>query len=106
MTVDLKRLRLDHPIDCSHRHEMAFFSHLHLPLKCGICLDLEELAADHQARFVLGNVSDGHGTLVLSELEGSRFYESPHHDRLAPGGMRFTQGYAACQVATTPPPAS
>ena len=50
---------------------MAFFSHLHLPLKCGICLDLEELAADHEAQFVLGNVSDGHGTLVLSELEKS-----------------------------------
>ena len=29
-------------------------------------------------------------------IEGSRFYESPHIDRLARGGMRFTQGYAAC----------
>ena len=33
-------------------------------------------------------------------VEGSRFYESPHLDRLARGGMRFTQGYAACQVCS------
>ena len=69
--ADLKRLRLDHPIDCRHRQEMDLLSHLHLPLKCGICLDLEEVAADRRARFVLGNVSDGHGILVLSELEKS-----------------------------------
>ena len=33
-------------------------------------------------------------------IESSRFYESPHIDRLARGGMRFTQGYAACQVCS------
>ena len=33
-------------------------------------------------------------------VEGSRFYESPHLDRLACGEMRFTQGYAACQVCS------
>ena len=33
-------------------------------------------------------------------VEGSRFYESPHLDGLAGGGMRFTQGYAACQVCS------
>ena len=33
-------------------------------------------------------------------VEGSRFYESPHIDRLARGAMRFTQGYAACQVCS------
>ena len=33
-------------------------------------------------------------------IEGSRFYESPYLDRLARGGMRFTQGYAACQVCS------
>ena len=32
-------------------------------------------------------------------VEGSRFYESPHLDRLARAGMRFTQGYA-CQVCS------
>ena len=31
---------------------------------------------------------------------GSDFYESPHIDRIANEGMRFTQGYAACQVCS------
>lgn len=31
---------------------------------------------------------------------GSRFYESPHIDRIAAEGMRFTRGYAACQVCS------
>ncbi|MGQ9505110.1 MAG: sulfatase [Thermogutta sp.] len=31
---------------------------------------------------------------------GSRFYETPHIDRLATQGMRFTQGYAACTVCS------
>lgn len=32
--------------------------------------------------------------------EGSKFYESPNIDRIANEGMRFTQGYAACQVCS------
>ncbi|MDX1564633.1 MAG: sulfatase [Phycisphaeraceae bacterium] len=32
--------------------------------------------------------------------EGSRFYESPNIDSLAASGMRFTQGYATCQVCS------
>lgn len=32
--------------------------------------------------------------------EGSAFYESPHIDQIASQGMRFTQGYAACQVCS------
>ncbi len=32
--------------------------------------------------------------------EGSTFYESPNIDRLAGSGMRFTQGYATCQVCS------
>lgn len=31
---------------------------------------------------------------------GSRFYETPHIDRLARGGARFTQAYAACPVCS------
>ena len=31
---------------------------------------------------------------------GSRFYETPNVDRLAEGGMRFTQAYAACHVCS------
>ncbi len=31
---------------------------------------------------------------------GSDFYESPHIDRIASEGMRFTQAYASCQVCS------
>ncbi len=33
-------------------------------------------------------------------IEGSTFYESPHIDALAARGIRFTQGYATCQVCS------
>ena len=33
-------------------------------------------------------------------IEGSSFYETPHIDGLARGGMRFTQGYATCRVCS------
>jgi arylsulfatase A-like enzyme len=33
-------------------------------------------------------------------VEGSTFYESPNIDRIANEGMRFTQGYATCQVCS------
>ena len=32
--------------------------------------------------------------------DGSTFHESPNIDRIAQEGMRFTQGYAACQVCS------
>jgi arylsulfatase A-like enzyme len=32
--------------------------------------------------------------------QGSDFYETPHIDRLAASGMRFTQGYSACTVCS------
>ena len=32
--------------------------------------------------------------------EGSGFYESPHIDRIGSEGMRFSQGYATCQVCS------
>lgn len=33
-------------------------------------------------------------------FEGSKFHETPNIDRLAASGMRFDQGYAACQVCS------
>ncbi|HJN07070.1 MAG TPA: sulfatase [Pirellulaceae bacterium] len=33
-------------------------------------------------------------------VEGSEFYESPNVDRIANEGMRFTRGYATCQVCS------
>ncbi|MDP6115722.1 MAG: sulfatase-like hydrolase/transferase, partial [Planctomycetota bacterium] len=44
-------------------------------------------------------LSDDLGWADLS-AEGSALYESPHIDRIANEGMRFTQGYAACQVCS------
>ncbi|MEM7031392.1 MAG: sulfatase [Chloroflexota bacterium] len=44
-------------------------------------------------------LADDLGWCDLS-IEGSTFYESPHIDRIAVEGMRFTQGYAACQVCS------
>jgi arylsulfatase A-like enzyme len=32
--------------------------------------------------------------------EGSTYYESPHIDRIAKEGMKFTRGYATCQVCS------
>lgn len=32
--------------------------------------------------------------------QGSTYYETPHIDKLAAGGMRFTNGYAACAVCS------
>ena len=31
---------------------------------------------------------------------GSQYYETPNIDRLAAGGMRFTDSYAACAVCS------
>ena len=33
-------------------------------------------------------------------IEGSTFYETPHIDKLASSSMRFTHGYATCQVCS------
>ncbi len=33
-------------------------------------------------------------------IEGSEFYETPNIDSLAAGGMRFTYGYATCEVCS------
>jgi arylsulfatase A-like enzyme len=33
-------------------------------------------------------------------IEGSKFYETPNIDKLAGDGMRFTNGYATCQVCS------
>ncbi|MCA9145007.1 MAG: sulfatase [Planctomycetales bacterium] len=48
---------------------------------------------------VLFILADDLGARDLSN-EGSTFYESPHIDRIANMGMKFTRGYAACQVCS------
>jgi len=44
-------------------------------------------------------LADDLGARDLSN-EGSTFYESPHIDRIAAMGMKFTRGYATCQVCS------
>jgi arylsulfatase A-like enzyme len=48
---------------------------------------------------VLFILADDLGWRDLS-VEGSTFYESPNIDRIAKSGVRFTQGYAGCQVCS------
>lgn len=44
-------------------------------------------------------LADDLGIKDLS-CEGSTFYETPHIDEIAQSGMRFTNGYSACQVCS------
>ncbi len=57
------------------------------------------VAAEAKQPNVVFILADDLGWRDLSG-EGSRFYESPHLDRLADSGMRFSQGYATCQVCS------
>ena len=56
-------------------------------------------SADEPKTNVLFILADDLGWNDLSN-EGSRFYESPNIDRIANEGMKFTQGYATCQVCS------
>jgi len=48
---------------------------------------------------ILFILADDLGWRDLSN-EGSNFYESPHIDSIAAGGMKFTRGYATCSVCS------
>ena len=63
-----------------------------------ICSWATDAAAAEKRNFVFILVDD----LGCRDLgvEGSQFYETPHIDALADSGMRFTHGYAACQVCS------
>ena len=54
------------------------------------------MAARPNVLFIL---ADDLGWRDLS-VEGSTFYETPHIDRIANSGVRFTRGYAGCQVCS------
>ena len=43
---------------------------------------------------------DDLGVMDIGAYNPETFYETPHVDRLAAEGMRFTQGYAACPVCS------
>lgn len=61
-----------------------------------ILASLSALAKQPNVVFIL---ADDLGWRDLS-VEGSEYYESPHIDRIANEGTRFTQGYATCQVCS------
>ncbi|MCM8536224.1 MAG: sulfatase [Lentisphaeraceae bacterium] len=59
------------------------------------CLNLK---AEQKLNFLFFLVDDL-GKMDIG-IEGSSFYETPHIDALAKSGMRFQNGYAACQVCS------
>ncbi len=64
---------------------------------CILCSSISATAAK-QTNFLFLLVDDmGWADIGVN---GSRFHETPHIDRLAASGMRFTQGYAACPVCS------
>lgn len=61
-------------------------------------LDVPAQAASERPN-VLFIIADDFGVMDVGMEEG-KFYETPHLDGLARGGMRFTQGYSACCVCS------
>ena len=57
------------------------------------------LAASKKRPNIVFILADDLGWRDLSN-EGSTYYESPHIDRIANEGVKFTRGYAACQVCS------
>ncbi len=68
-----------------------------LSILIGLTLGL--LCASAKKPNVLFILVDDMGWKDLSN-EGSSFYESPNVDRIAREGMKFTRGYATCQVCS------
>ena len=57
------------------------------------------VAAQHDKTNVVLILIDDLGWKDLG-CYGSTYYRTPHIDRLASGGLRFTDGYAACNVCS------
>ena len=71
-----------------------------LPIACGICTVTSDAQTDKQPHpNVIFIYADDLGYKDLS-CTGSRFYETPHIDKLAREGVWFTQSYAACPVSS------
>ncbi|HUE70344.1 MAG TPA: sulfatase [Pirellulaceae bacterium] len=84
--------------------DRRFASWFLVPLALGVVATANRIAAaDDRAQSRPPNVIlilvDDLGWTDLS-CQGSTFYETPHIDRLAKEGMRFTHGYAACTVCS------
>src|SRR5436305_263007 len=66
-------------------------------LAAQVCNSASATATDHPNVILI--VIDDMGWADLS-CYGSKFHKTPNIDRLAAGGVRFTQGYAACPVCS------
>jgi len=64
-----------------------------------ICLFGTITLASTSRQNIVFILADDLGIMDLG-VEGSSFYETPNIDKLARSGMRFTQGYATCQVCS------
>lgn len=72
--------------------------HLLLTVAFVLTVSPQLLAESNRPNFVFFLVDDlGWGDLGCY---GSKFHETPHLDRLASEGMRFTNGYSACTVCS------
>lgn len=63
------------------------------------CLLAQPVLAEPSKPNIVFILADDLGWRDLSN-EGSTFYESPNIDRIANEGMKFTRGYATCQVCS------
>ncbi len=71
-----------------------------LSLVSGLCaVWADQAEAQQRPPNVVFILVDDYGWRDVS-IEGSTFYETPHIDRIAREGMRFTRGYACCQVCS------
>ena len=63
---------------------------------CAVCVQATSAASKPNVVFFL---ADDLGVMDMTN-EGSTFHETPHIDRIAKEGVRFTRGYATCQVCS------
>jgi arylsulfatase A-like enzyme len=68
-------------------------------LSLGLLLALATVSLHAGDKNVVFFLVDDLGIQDMS-IEGSTFYETPHIDKLAASGIRFTRGYSACQVCS------
>ena len=96
LTQTAKRTAIDHP----QRRSDAF--------RCFLCLMMSLVVGSLFIRCPVQAVEPPNVILLLADdlgwtglgCFGSDFYETPHLDKLAQSGMKFTNAYAACTVCS------
>ena len=75
---------------------LAFLSILHPACLC----PLSDLVAKQGPSYAILFLVDDLGYMDIGAYNSESFYETPHVDRLAKSGMKFTDGYAANPVCS------